>query len=96
MLDVILVYFLHIPVCGLEENIAADKPVGGVPDSYFGTESAADGAGFTERENIRFLTKCQQMSAGNLKFALYSLLNYDHTFPELMLQGKHKLSTNDE
>ncbi|MDR0386154.1 MAG: hypothetical protein LBH60_08770 [Prevotellaceae bacterium] len=63
MPDVIPGSFLHIPVCGGDENIAAGKPVGGVPDSHFGTESSAAGAGFSARKGIRFLTKCQQMPA---------------------------------
>ncbi|MDR0386115.1 MAG: hypothetical protein LBH60_08565 [Prevotellaceae bacterium] len=56
MLNVIPVYFTHIPVCGLDENIAACKPVGGVPDSYFVTEYSANGANFTAQEDTRFLT----------------------------------------
>jgi hypothetical protein len=56
MPDVFRVSFLHIPVCGREENIAAYKPVGDVTDSYFGTESSAAGAAFTAQESIRFLT----------------------------------------
>ncbi|MDR0385407.1 MAG: hypothetical protein LBH60_04960 [Prevotellaceae bacterium] len=44
MPDVFRRSFLHIHVCGRDENIAADKPAGGVPDSHFGTESSAAGA----------------------------------------------------
>ncbi|MDR0385041.1 MAG: hypothetical protein LBH60_03090 [Prevotellaceae bacterium] len=51
--------FLHIPVCGRGENIAADNPIGGVPDSHFGTKYYAAGANFIAQGCTHLLTKWQ-------------------------------------